>query len=205
MILRGDSILGKTGKLIYELPVILASGSPRRIAMLREIGKDPIIISPGCSEEIHSCLAPHRIVMALALRKLLRVRENTAPEELPEDHIMLSSDTVVSFGGEILGKPSDEADAFAMLKKLSGNMNTVFSGCCVWHKKSGSFRLFYDSTDVYFKPYSDDDIRSYIASGASMDKAGGYGIQEGFDKYVSRIDGEEDTVIGFPLAKLLAM
>ena len=198
-------MIGKTGKLIYELPVILASGSPRRIAMLREIGKEPVIIRPGCGETIHTALSPQHTVMALALRKLLWVRSELPGLELPEDFVMLASDTVVSFNGEILGKPADEADAFRMLKELSGNMNTVFSSCCVWHKGSNSLKLFYDSTDVYFKAYTDDDIREYIATGAPMDKAGGYGIQEGFDKYVNRIRGEEDTVIGFPMTRLLAM
>jgi len=193
----------KIGKLIRQLPVVLASGSPRRIAMLREIGKEPIILRPECSEAIHTNLSPQRTVMALALRKLLWVRENMLSDSLPDDYLMLSSDTVVSFENEILGKPSDEADAFRMLKELSGKMNTVYSSCCVWHKAEDSLYLFYDSTDVYFKPYSDNDIKAYIATGAPMDKAGGYGIQEGFDIYVERIDGEEDTVIGFPMTVLL--
>ena len=193
----------KIGKLIEGLPVVLASGSPRRIAMLRDIGKDPVILRPECPETVHTGLTPRRMVMALALRKLLWVRENLLTESLPDDFLMLSSDTVVSFRGEILGKPADEADAFRMLKEMSGNKNTVYSSCCAWHRASGSLQLFCDSTDVYFKPYTDDDIKTYIATGAPMDKAGAYGIQEGFDVYVERIDGEEDTVIGFPMTRLL--
>ena len=198
-------MIGNTGRLIQELPVVLASGSPRRIAMLRALGKEPLILRPECAETIHTTLPPHRTVMALALRKLLWVREHRLNEAYPEDLIMLASDTVVSFGDEILGKPRDDADAFRMLKEMSGKKNTVYSSCCVWHKAADTLQLFYDSTDVYFKPYTDDDIRAYIATGAPMDKAGGYGIQEGFDIYVERIDGEEDTVIGFPMTRLLQL
>ena len=199
------SMIGSTGKLIQELPVVLASASPRRIAMLRDIGKDPIILRPECDETIHTGLPPQRTVMALSLRKLLWVREHMLSEDLPEDFVMLSSDTVVSFEGEILGKPSDEEDAFRMLKEMSGRKNTVYSGCCVWRRRDGMLRLFYDSTDVYFTPYTDRDINAYIATGAPMDKAGAYGIQEGFDRYVERIDGEEDTVIGFPMTRLFSL
>ncbi|MBR3297481.1 MAG: Maf family protein, partial [Firmicutes bacterium] len=101
--------------------------------MLRDIGKDPVILRPECPETVHTGLTPRRTVMALALRKLLWVRENLLTESLPDDFLMLSSDTVVSFRGEILGKPADEADAFRMLKEMSGNKNTVYSSCCAWH------------------------------------------------------------------------
>ena len=196
----------KIAPLLKTIPVVLASGSPRRIRMLREYGIEPIVRKPGCSEDIHIGLEPHQLVMALSVRKNLCVCSFPEEELVPagtEDYLVISSDTIVSFEGKVLEKPVDEEDACRMLAMLSGNRHTVFTGCCVYHKSSGSRLLFYDSTDVYFKPFGRDVIDAYVATGIPMDKAGAYGIQDGFGEQVDYIAGSRDTVIGFPLNELL--
>jgi len=196
----------KIAPLLKQIPVVLASSSPRRIKMLRDFGLDPIVVKPDCGEEIFTELLPHQLVMALSLRKNLAVSGMSETELLmkdADDYLVISSDTIVSFNGQVLEKPVDEADAVRMLSMLSGNAHTVFTGCCVYHKATGNRLLFYDSTDVCFKPYGRDVIDAYVATGIPMDKAGSYGIQDGFRDQVDHFIGSEDTVIGFPLNELL--
>lgn len=92
---------------------------------------------------------------------------------------MIGADTIVSYNNEILGKPVDESDAFKTLKMLQGNIHQVYTGVTVLIKKNGKWEdiSFSESTDVSFYPVSDEEIRTYIASGEPMDKAGSYGIQ----------------------------
>ena len=181
--------------------IVLGSNSPRRRELLAGLGFPfEVSVLPGVSEDYPASLPLREIAAYIAREKAGAYRAR-----LDEETLLITADTVVICGDEVLGKPRDAADAFRMLKEMSGKKNTVYSSCCVWHKAADTLQLFYDSTDVYFKPYTDDDIRAYIATGAPMDKAGGYGIQEGFDIYVERIDGEEDTVIGFPMTRLLQL
>ena len=117
---------------------------------------------------------------------------------------MIGSDTVVSLNGEILGKPSDEEAAFAMLSRLSGQTHQVYTGVAVLAgKKQEEERLiFFEKTDVEFYPVSEEEIRSYIASGEPMDKAGAYGIQGRGGRFVKRICGDYNTVVGLPVSRL---
>ena len=179
--------------------VILASGSPRRIDMLRADGIEPLIVRPDCEENIHMPLSPAQEVMALALRKNLRAEEMLREQgALPEDGVILSADTMVVLDGVPIGKPADEADAFRILSLLRGKKHTVCSGACICDLASSRRLLFAESTGVYFMEYSDEDIRAYIATGEPMDKAGAYAIQGGFAPYVTRTEGPMDNVIGFP-------
>ena len=179
--------------------VILASGSPRRIDMLRADGIEPRIVRPDCEENIHLPLTPRQEVMALALRKNLRAEEMLKDEgALPAEGVILSADTMVVLDGVPIGKPSDEEDAFCILSRLNGRMHTVCSGACICDLSSGRRLLFSEATDVYFTEYTEEDIRAYIATGEPMDKAGAYAIQGGFAPYVTRTEGTMDNVIGFP-------
>ena len=184
---------------IREANVILASGSPRRIDILRADGVEPLIVRPDCEENIHVGLTPRQEVMALALRKNLRAVEMLQEAgRLPAEGIVLSADTMVVLDGVPIGKPADEEDAFRILNDLNGKMHTVCSGACICDLASGRRLLFSEDTDVYFMRYTDEDIRAYIATGEPMDKAGAYAIQGGFAPYVTRTDGSMDNVIGFP-------
>ena len=190
---------------LNEIPVVLASGSPRRRELLQKEGVEPYIIRPGCSEDICGTLRPERLVMSLAARKGLCGVEMLKEDSPFEDYLLLASDTVVAFGDEILEKPEDEEDAFRMLKIMSGKVNTVYSGVFMYRRSDGRKLCFYDATDVYFKEYGDRDIWDYIATGEPMDKAGAYAIQGGFAKYVERTEGDMNCVIGFPLKKIKEM
>lgn len=188
---------------LSDIPIVLASGSPRRIQMLRDLGTDPKIIKPDCNEELHIGLTPAQTVMALALRKAMCVEKMPECAEL-EDYLLISCDTVVSFEGEILGKPVSEYDAFAMLDKMSGKMNSVYSGVCL-KRKNGRRLLFYDCSNVYFKPYGKQEIIAYVATGEPMDKAGAYAIQGGFSGYCEKVDGSVNNVIGLPTERIISI
>ena len=184
---------------LKETAVVLASGSPRRIDMLRADGVEPLIVKPDCEENIHMALTPRQEVMALALRKNLRAEEMLREAgRLPEEGILLSADTMVVLDGVPMGKPADEEDAFRILSLLRGKKHTVCSGACIRDLAGDRRLLFSESTDVYFMDYSDGDILAYIATGEPMDKAGAYAIQGGFAPYVTRTEGPMDNVIGFP-------
>ena len=184
---------------IRNANVILASGSPRRIDMLRADGIEPQIVRPDCEENIHIELTPRQEVMALALRKNLRAVEMLREQgSLPAEGIVLSADTMVVLDGFPIGKPADEEDAFRILSELNGRMHTVCSGACICDLSTGRRLVFSEGTDVYFMQYTGEDIRAYIATGEPMDKAGAYAIQGGFAPYVTRTDGPMDNVIGFP-------
>ena len=179
--------------------VILASGSPRRVDMLRADGVEPRIVKPDCSEEIHMPLDPRQEVMALALRKNLRAVSMLKEEgTLPAEGVVLSADTMVVLDGVPIGKPADEEDAFRILSALNGRKHTVCSGACLFDLSTGRRLVFSEETDVYFMEYTVQDILSYIATGEPMDKAGAYAIQGGFAPYVTRTEGPLDNVIGFP-------
>ena len=179
---------------IKDLKIILASGSPRRIQMLSDEGCNVQVVKPNCAEDLHAELEPHQAVMALALRKALNVGR--------QEGLVIAADTVVVHNGRIIGKPKDEEDAFNILSELNGQRHQVVSGVCLLHNLTGFTLVFYDSTDVYFKEYSSDDIRSYIATGEPMDKAGAYAIQGLFAEYVDRMEGAYDNVVGLPLEKI---
>lgn len=196
----------KIAPLLKQIPVVLASGSPRRIRILKSFGIEPIVIKPNCSEDLSTNLLPKQEVLSLAVRKNLdvcsRIDEFSLVSNL-NDYLVISSDTIVAFGNLVLEKPVDEADAKRMLTMLSGKEHTVYTGCCIYHKKTNSRFAFYDHTDVLFQPFGKDVIDAYVATGIPMDKAGAYGIQDGFKDQVERLNGSEDTVIGFPLNELL--
>ena len=123
----------------------------------------------------------------------------------PRDSLVLAADTVVELDGQILGKPRDEAEAFRMLRDLSGRRHRVYTGMALIQGD----RTLRDtaSSDVWFRELEDEEIRAYIRTGSPMDKAGAYGAQDLAALFVERIQGEFYTVVGLPmcgLARLLA-
>ncbi len=174
---------------------VLASASPRRKQLLSELITDFEVIPSLADESKQKADSPKALVAELAKLKASEVAFR--PEN--EGKIVIGSDTVVAFEENVLGKPVDEADAFRMLKLLSGNKHTVYTGVCVIRVKGGKAQTIVDvdGTDVYFEELSDEWIRSYILSGSPMDKAGAYGIQDG--GLVKRIEGSYTNVVGFPV------
>ncbi len=171
--------------------LILASGSPRRRELLSKMGYEFEIQVPDVDENVSG--KAKDIVAILSHRKAMAVAENNT------SGIIIASDTLVSLNGEVLGKPADEADAFRMLKTLSGNTHEVFTGVTIIDAASAKCETRSIRTGVCFRELSDQEIRDYIAGGEPMDKAGAYGIQGGAGKFVEKLDGSYENVIGFPV------
>ncbi len=174
---------------------ILASASPRRKELFGEIVKTFEII-PAKGEENARENTPERLVQSLARQKA----EEIAALPVAKGKGVLGADTVVSLDGEILGKPKDEADAWRMLKGLSGKTHEVYTGVCIVYRDCTGAQIVRTKsacTKVTFHALSDEYIKEYIASGSPMDKAGAYGIQDG--GLVEKIEGSFTNVVGLPV------
>lgn len=176
--------------------IVLASGSPRRHELLRRIGiTDFDIVVPHADEAYPAGLTARETVAHIARKKAEAARLLTAPED-----VVITADTMVFLDDERLGKPRDEADALRMLTELSGRRHTVCTGVTV--RQGDRLNCFTTSTDVYFRPAVEAELRAYIASGEPMDKAGAYGVQGLGALLVERIDGDFFNVMGLPLLPL---
>jgi len=178
------------------MKIVLASSSPRRKLLLEQIGINFSIILPEAIESQHKGGDFAKTVLHNAEIKAVSVinKSNGLP--------VLGADTLVDLKGEALGKPSDSADAIAMLSKLSGKVHRVYSGISVVEPESGVILQDYAVTDVQFRELDDEEIDDYVCSGDPLDKAGSYGIQGRGALLVDRIDGCFYNVMGLPLAKL---
>lgn len=178
--------------------IILASASPRRKELLELMGLEFYII-PSKKEEIITKTLPDEIVEELAGEKAEEVLNG-----ITGDVIVIGSDTIVVCGGEIMGKPKDEEDAFRMLHKLQGNVHEVYTGVAVFDRSEDKITkdIFSEKTEVTVHSMTDEEIWQYIRSGEPMDKAGAYGIQGRFAVFTKEIRGEYNTVIGLPVAGL---
>lgn len=174
--------------------IILASASPRRQELLGIITKEFEVIPADVDEAFDDALNPREAVEALALKKARAVFEAR-----PDD-VIIGADTVVTIGGDVLGKPTDKLHAAEMLGRLSGRTHEAITGVCVLSK---SFcEVFSQSTSVTFFEISEREIADYIATGEPFDKAGAYGIQGKGALFVSKIDGDYYNVMGLPVAVL---
>ena len=175
--------------------LILASASPRRRELLEQMGLSDFTIRPAVDEIEADHLPPDEAVRMIALAKGQAVAKTAKAGEL-----VLAADTEVWFGGKLLGKPKDEADARRMLRQLSGAKHTVYSGVALI--LDGKVCTGVEVTDVYFRALTDREIVAYVATGEPMDKAGAYGIQGKAAHFVRRIEGDVYNVIGLPLCLL---
>jgi septum formation protein len=175
-------------------PVILASQSPRRRELLTLVGI-PHEVRPA---DIDERQLPGELPAAHAER-LAREKAATIGRHEPEA-VVIGSDTIVVVDGDVLGKPADEAEAIAMLTRLSGRSHTVMTAVAVrWR---GQERSAVEEVGVTFGALDDARIRAYVATGEPMDKAGAYGIQGYGATIVERVDGDYFSVMGLPLFRL---
>jgi len=196
--------------------IILASGSPRRSALLRQMGLEFEVIESDVDETTDE-VSPDRIVLTLAERKCrsvaekLMVTEDTSLFELVTADgvglLVTAADTVVAYADEVLGKPHDMADARRMLMELSGMTHSVYTGVysILLSLSNGQFTetdsfSFADKTDVTMYDFTESEAIEYIATGEPMDKAGAYGIQGKGAALVREIHGDYNNIVGFPLA-----
>ncbi len=184
-------------KRLEDFKIILASRSPRRQYLLKELGLDFEIIATGVPENYPDSLTPVQIADFLAEQKANAFETS----RLDENMIVIAADTIVSLQGEILGKPGSYDEALTMLKKLSGKQHDVITGVCIKsrHKKN----TFHVISKVYFKELCDEEIEYYINNFRPFDKAGGYGIQEWIGYVgISRIEGSFFNVMGLPVKEV---
>lgn len=184
--------------------IILASASPRRMELLRQIGLE-FEIQVSQVEEVITQTQPGKVVEELSSQKARAVVDALDEEEYKEGVLVIGADTVVAADGEILGKPKDESEAVKMLHFLSGRSHEVFTGVTLFYKKQGRERIiksFHERTAVVFYPMGDDEIAEYVATRDCMDKAGAYGIQGFCARYIKGIEGDYNNVVGLPVGRL---
>lgn len=203
-----------------NIKYVLASASPRRIEIMNAHGLSPLVIPAKIDETLPAVGEPEDAVMFLALKKAKAVEEKLMknpsasqsknPPDLPESSgspgssevtLILAADTVV-YQDKIMGKPSDKAEGFQMLSKLRNREHKVITGVAIVAAGQNLARIFTETTKVYFKDYTDEELNSYLDTDEAYDKAGGYAIQGYFSKYIDKIEGDYDNVVGFPWHKI---
>ena len=179
--------------------IVLASGSPRRQELLQRIGiTDFDIRVPETEESYPEGLSPRQVVEYIS-----REKADAAAKLCTEDEIVITADTMVFLDEARLGKPADEADALRMLTSLQGRHHTVCTGITV--RQGGRSLTESESTEVYFRPATEAELRGYIATGEPMDKAGANGIQGMGALLVEKINGDFFNVMGLPVLRLSRM
>lgn len=209
--------------------IILASASPRRSGLLKQIGLSFRVCVSDCEEKITERL-PERVVCELSVQKARDVWKKQEAERIAlfagrqgaveagrlqlhggmekavkaEKPVVIGADTVVACGGRILGKPADAAEAAKMLTLLAGNTHQVYTGVTFCYAEDGTEKAhtFYEMTEVSVYPMCREEIDAYIATGEPMDKAGAYGIQGFFAAYVKEIRGDYNNVVGLPVGRV---
>jgi septum formation protein len=177
-------------------PLILASASPRRAELLRQLKLEFRIVTSDATEIFDEQLSPRELCQLNAHRKARAVAK-----KIP-DALVLGADTLVFLDGEIFGKPRDLAGAKLMLAKLQGRTHQVVTGVCLMHLRAHRERIFAVGTDVAFLPLTARQISDYLSKINPLDKAGAYAIQEHGDKIIAEISGSYSNVVGLPLEKL---
>ena len=178
------------------MPLILASASPRRAELLRQLQRDFQIVPSSAAEIFDEQLSPFEICQLNAHRKARAVAKKHP------DALVLGADTLVFLDGEIMGKPANGAAAERMLNRLQGKTHQVVTGLSLIHLRAYRERLLATSTDVTFHPLDAGRIREYLAAVNPLDKAGAYAIQEHGEMIVSAISGSYSNVVGLPLERL---
>ena len=179
--------------------MILASSSPRRQKILKQVGIPFEILPSDINEDLDGEMSPYETVKILSEKKAV-----CAADKLEPPAVIVAADTIVDLNGRIIGKPANEQDAFNSLKKLQGRKHSVYTGVCIIKKTAdGSImRSIIDNAAVFMRPMTDDEIRAYIKTGEPMDKAGAYAIQEKGSLFIERIEGDFYTVEGLPIVRV---
>ncbi|MBP1580847.1 MAG: septum formation protein Maf [Oscillospiraceae bacterium] len=174
------------------MKLILASQSPRRMELLKQIHPDFLVEPAQGAEIVPEGATPAETVMALAKAKAQEIAAHH-----PDD-LVIGSDTIVAIDRQILGKPKSQEHCIDMLRQLSGRRHQVYTGVALAHQ--GECECFYDVTEVEFYPLSEEEILWYASLEEPYDKAGGYGIQGRGGLLIKGIHGDYFNVMGFPVA-----
>jgi len=179
---------------MIERPLVLASSSPRRKDLLNQIGMNFIVVPSNVDENFNLSLPPNAFTEHWAREKAKHIAKRYP------DNIVLGADTVVILENKILGKPKDTEESFNMLSSLSGKTHEVITGLSIIYKKENIDITFNQKTYVSIKTLSNDKIYDYMNTYNPFDKAGSYGIQDGFSVYINKIEGCFFNVMGLPLS-----
>ena len=180
-----------------SIPIFLASKSPRRRKLLKQLGLKFKSFSVEMDEIIRPYEKPSGTVLRLSIEKL-----NLAKEKI-KNGIIITADTIVVLNKKVLGKPVNKKDAFRILKMLSDKTHIVYTGYSIFNSINKKTISEYEKTKVTFRKLTDLEILEYIEEGSPMDKACAYGIQDDFGAvFIKKIDGCYYNVVGLPLAKL---
>jgi MAF protein len=179
-----------------KAPLILASNSPRRRQLLALTGIPFVVQVSDVDESLLPNEKPTDYVLRLAETKARAVHGDA-------DQIILAADTTVVDGSDILGKPSDAAEAVSMLRRLRGHPHQVYTGIALLRKSDGMLLTDLCVTDVPMRAYSDEEIQAYVATGDPLDKAGSYAIQHPGFHPVARMDGCFASVMGLPVCHVI--
>jgi septum formation protein len=178
--------------------VILASGSPRRCELLRQLGVQFEVIASSAPESESEHLSPGELCSLNAYRKARTVSKHHP------DALVIGMDTVVALGPQVLGKPRNMDEAYQMMRTLQGQTHTVLTGVCLIHLRSHKQKIFFEQTTVTFRALSEEQIRTYYQNVNPLDKAGAYAIQENGDQIVADVKGSFTNVVGLPVERLQA-
>ena len=180
------------------LPLILASHSPRRRALLANAGLEFEVVASAAGESESPALSIRELTTLNATRKARAVSYARA------DAVVLAADTLVAIDGEVIGKPVDLDDAVGILRRLSGREHQVCSGVCICAAGRGLTNSFFVISHVQFRKLSDAQIRAYLAKIEPLDKAGAYAAQGHGSEIINRIRGSYTNVVGLPIEETLA-
>lgn len=187
------------------MKIILASASPRRREILEKHGIEPVVMPTAAEENLPEGIGMVDAVKTLAERKARAcydsIRQDPKLLKKYDGYVIIGSDTIV-WKDEIMGKPVDAEDAFRMLDSIRGTSHYVVTGVCLIDVRSGDSAVIHDTTEVWCKNYSDEDIYDYISREEPYDKAGSYAIQGYFSRYIDHIDGDYENVVGLPYYRI---
>jgi septum formation protein len=182
--------------MITNYKIILASKSPRRKELLAGLNIPFEVITHEVEE-----IFPVGLEMEMIPVYLAKLKAEVFNNEIANDNLVITADTIVWIDDEVLGKPNDYEHAFAMLRQLSGRKHVVVTGVCLTSKEKQV--AFSTSTDVYFKELTDNEINYYLKNYHPYDKAGSYGVQEWIGYIaIERIEGSYFNVMGLPVQRL---
>jgi len=187
------------------MTIVLASASPRLQELLTNAGIEFVVRPANIPEVLLPDESPKGFAERMAQEKARAIRDNveTAYPRNQNSLAILGADTVVVIGNEVLGKPANSDDAARMLRLLSGHEHSVITGVCLSGENFEDVRS--EITIVHFGELSESDIKSYIKTGEPMDKAGAYAIQGMASRWISKIEGDYNNVVGLPVDLVLQM
>ena len=173
--------------------LILASASPRRHELLKQLGRPFRVIPPIADESPPAGLSPTETAELLAVRKAKSVASTL------RSGLVLGADTLVALDDAVIGKPRDSEHAIEILERLAGRTQQVITGVCLMAVETGNRRVASEVTRVRMRPMTRAEIAAYVDSGEGFGKAGAYAIQETGDRFVEQVDGSLSNVVGLPI------